>query len=68
MRRKPFTAPVPNRVIKRVADTVGANEKTIRRVIDGKPVRPVTGTKVRRELERRGYPTNGEQNGQPQNT
>jgi hypothetical protein len=55
MRRAQGTAPVPNRIVQRIVRAVPADEDTVRKVIDGKPVRGSIGIRVRSELERRGF-------------
>jgi len=56
MRQDQGCALVPNKVINDVHDATGVDQRTIRRVINGQPVRPRGAAKVQRELASRGYP------------
>ena len=53
MRRAQGTTLVPNGTVLRVAETLRASPKTVRKVIYGKPVRGRVAAAIRRELERR---------------
>lgn len=56
MKRAQGAAPVPNRTVLRVHRLLGVSKMTVRKVIDGKPLRSrMREDAIRQELKRRGY-------------
>jgi hypothetical protein len=52
---KPVSRVIPRHVIMSIAGAVPADEKTVRKVIAGEPVRGSVYFRIREELVRRGY-------------
>lgn len=54
MRHRQGTAPVPSRIVERIAAEADVAVETVRRAIYGRPVRPRMARRIRAAMERRG--------------